>query len=91
MNAKSQTIEIDEATAAQLKVRAAQRGMSVAEFVAELARLEGAPSPDDRDVVAELDRRWLEVEASGTTVANGEVVRWLQTWGTPEFKPWNER
>jgi predicted transcriptional regulator len=46
---------------------------------------------DERDTVAELDRHWAEVKAGGETIANSEVVRWLQTWGTPAFKPWNAR
>ena len=91
MTAKGHTIEVDEATAAKLKARAAERGISVAEFVAELARLESALLLNEAGDVAELDRRWAAVEAGGTTVANSEVVRWLQTWGTPAFKPWNER
>jgi predicted transcriptional regulator len=91
MPTKTHTIEVDEATAARLKARAAQRGMSVADYIAELARLEEGISADEHDQIAELDRRWAAVEAGGPTVPHSEVVRWLRTWGTPDFKPWNER
>jgi hypothetical protein len=30
-------------------------------------------------------------EAGQPTVPHAEVVRWLETWGTPAFKPWHER
>ena len=45
---------------------------------------------DDSDDVAELDRRWAAVLAGEATVDNAEVTRWLRTWGTPAFKPWDE-
>lgn len=85
MAAKTETIEVDSETAAMLKARAAERGMSVAELVAELI-----PSSDE-ELVAELDRRWAAIEAGEATVPHEEVRAWLRTWGTPEFKPWSER
>jgi predicted transcriptional regulator len=45
----------------------------------------------DLDEIAELDRRWAAIEAGEATVPHDEVVRWLQTWGTPAFRPWRER
>jgi hypothetical protein len=42
---KMQTIEVDEATAATLKTRAAERGVSVSELVAELVSFEASRSP----------------------------------------------
>jgi predicted transcriptional regulator len=44
--------------------------------------------PDER---AELDQRWVAVEAREATVPHDEVVRWLETWGTPAFTPWSKR
>jgi hypothetical protein len=44
--------------------------------------------PADADGVAELDRQWAEIEAGASTVPHEKVARWLQTWGTPDFKPW---
>jgi len=91
MSTRTQTIEVDEATALTLKSRAAERGVSVAELLAELALLESAPVTVDNDEIAELDRRWKAVEESGATVPHDEVVRWLRTWGTPAFRRWHER
>jgi predicted transcriptional regulator len=88
---KTETIEVDEATAATLKSRAAERGVSVSEFLAELVLLENAPIAVDHDEIAELDRRWKEVEESGATIPHDDVVRWLRTWGTPAFRRWHER
>ncbi|HEX9470799.1 MAG TPA: hypothetical protein VF957_14790, partial [Bradyrhizobium sp.] len=88
---KTQTIEIDEGTAMALKRRAQERGVTVPELVAELVTLEAGPlDPDVADVV-ELDRRWNAFEAQGPAVANDDVVRWLQTWGTPAFRSWRKR
>ena len=82
------TIEIDEKTAQALKARAAELGVSVGELIAELA---GGARPADADEIAELDRRWAAVEAGAPTVAHDKVVRWLETWGTPLFRPWPEQ
>lgn len=86
MSAKTQTIEVDSDTAAALQTRAAERGVSVSQIVAELVPLAIGDA-----TIAELDRRWAEAEAGGSTVARDEVERWLRTWGTPGFRPWRER
>jgi predicted transcriptional regulator len=88
---KTQTIEIDDNTATTLKRRAAERGVTVPELVAELATLAVSPVEADADDVAELDRRWRAFEAQDSVVSNDEVVRWLQTWGTPAFRSWRNR
>jgi predicted transcriptional regulator len=47
----------------------------------------------NRDVaedIAELDRRWAKIAAGEPTIPHEDVVRWLNTWGTPEYKPWPE-
>ena len=41
--------------------------------------------------MAELDRRWQAVQGGNAAVPHDKVVRWLETWGTPAFKPWLER
>jgi predicted transcriptional regulator len=82
---KTETIEIDSETAAALKARAAERGMSIAALIAELV------PPSDEEVIAELDRQWAAIEAGEPTVPHEEVRAWLRTWGTPEFKPWSKR
>ena len=91
MASRLRTIEVDSATADTLEARAAERGVSVATLVGELASIEASPLAIDTDDVRELDRRWAAVESSGAVVANDDVVRWLSTWGTPAFKPWHER
>lgn len=88
---KTQTIEIDDDTATVLKQRADERGVSVPELVAELAALETAPAEAHRDDIAELDRRWEAFNAQSSTTSNEEVVKWLQTWGTPVFRSWHKR
>jgi hypothetical protein len=91
MTMKTDTIEVDEVTAAVLKARAAERGVSVSQIVAELVTLDAAPIAADPDEVAELDRRWKAIESGAATIPNGDVVRWLQTWGTPAFRRWQNR
>jgi hypothetical protein len=84
-------IEVDERTAALLEARACELGVSVSELLAELADRESSPAEVDAEELAELDRRWSKVEAGAATVPNDEVVRWLQTWGTPGFRRWQDR
>ena len=91
MTKAKRTIEIDEDTATGLERRAAERGVSVSQLVAEFVSLENQPVAVGFDEIGELDRRWAEVRSGQPTVANSDVVRWLETWGTPAFKPWHER
>jgi predicted transcriptional regulator len=91
MTAKTNSIELDEATAAVLKERADDRGISVPDLVAEFAHEDREPVDVGADQIAELDRRWAAVEAGQPTVSNGEVVRWLSMWSTPAFKPWGDQ
>jgi predicted transcriptional regulator len=88
---KTQTIEIDDDTATALKLRAQERGVTVPELVAELVTLEAGPVEAEAADIAELDRRWKAFEAQGSVAANDDVVRWLHTWGTPEFRSWRKR
>lgn len=90
MNAKTDIIEVDKETAEALKQRAAERGLTVPELVAEMTALQGGPVELGADEIAELDRRWAAIEAGEATVPHDEVVRWLETWGTPAFKPWKK-
>jgi predicted transcriptional regulator len=87
---RTRTIEIDAATAKELEARAATRGVSVREMVAELVADEAALSADGDDI-AELDRQWAAIEAGAATVPHDKVARWLETWGTPAFKPWRDQ
>jgi len=90
MSGKTESIEVDEATADALRVRAAERGVSVAQFLADIAIESGLVTVDPEDI-AELDRRWAAIEGGEATVPHEEVVKWLETWGTPAFRPWRER
>lgn len=86
MTAKTESIEVDSATAANLKKRAVERGVSVSQLVAELV-----PLAIDDEAVAGLDRRWAKVESGEATVPHEAVESWLLTWCTPEYKPWSEK
>jgi predicted transcriptional regulator len=86
MAAKTESIELDSAIASALKSRAAERGVSVSQLVAELI-----PLAVDDEAIAELDRRWAVVEKGAATVPHADVERWLRSWGTPDFRPWSEK
>lgn len=90
MSGKTQTIEVDEATADALEARAAECGVSVAQLLADIAA-ESGPVTVEAGEIAELDRRWAAIEAGEATIPHDEVVRWLETWGIPAFRPWRKR
>lgn len=85
------SIEVDDTTAAALETRAAEVGLSVAELLAEMVDAGGAPTELPAAEMAELDRQWSAIKAGELTVAHGDVVRWLDTWGTPHFRPWKSQ
>ena len=89
MTARTHTIEVDEATAAALKARAAARGVTVSQLVVELLVIADELSIVDSEEIAELDRRWAAVQGQHATVPHENVVRWLKTWGTAAFKRWH--
>ena len=84
-------IEVDEQTADVLRTRAAELGVTVPELVAELAAVESEPVSAEDAHIAELHRRWNKVEAGGTVLPQKLVVGWLRTWGTRQFKPWQNQ
>lgn len=84
-------IEVDEQTADVLQTRARELGVTVSELVAELATLESEPIAVEAAEIAELDRRWKKIEAGEKTVPHEGVVRWLRTWGTTQFQPWQRQ
>ncbi len=84
-------IEVDERTADVLQTRAAELGVTVSELIAELATLDGEPMVVESEEIAELDRRWKKIEAGQATVPHERVVRWLRTWGMPQYRPWQAR
>lgn len=85
--AKTRSIELDIETADEIEARAARRGVTARELVAELL----APEPDlpDAQALADLEAQWAAIERGDVaTVPHDKVARWLDTWGTPAFKPW---
>ena len=84
-------IEVDETTAAALKERAHERGLTVPDLLAEFASIEFPPLDIPDDQIAELDRRWAAVRDGASSVPHDKVVRWLETWGTPAFRPWRDQ
>jgi len=99
MNVKLRTIEVDAHTAEVLEARAAARGLSVAELIADLAwtsenlppdlramceRREGPWSPD---ALAEDARRLAEFQRTREALPWADVKAWMQTWGTPDELP----
>ena len=88
--AQTRTIEVDAATADELESRAASRGVSVREMVAELVALDDTAG-DNAAAVAELERQWADIEVGAQTVPHEKVARWLETWGTADFKAWRSQ
>jgi hypothetical protein len=96
---KLRTIEIDEQTADVLEARAAARGLSVAELVADLAWVDGPLPPDlqalhDRgegpwspEILAEDARRLAEFQRTREGVPFAEAEAWMESWGTPDERP----
>jgi hypothetical protein len=91
MNAPKRLIEVDEQTAIALESRAAERGLSVPDLVAEMTACAAPQEALSIDDIAELDRRWAAIEAGKPTISNDAVVQWLSTWGSPTFKSWHDR
>lgn len=98
MIAKMRKIEIDEDTADRLEARAAARGISVSELIAELsgrdtgnARPRGHAQGRQRalgpDILAENARRIEDFQRSGEAIPWDEVRAWMQSWGTPDELP----
>jgi hypothetical protein len=99
MNIKLRNIEVDAETADLLEARAAARGMSVAELLADIACNEEAlPSdlaglrakgegPWSAEVLKEDARRIAEFERTRMGVPWDEVKAWLESWGKPNELP----
>jgi hypothetical protein len=91
MSAPKRLIEVDERTAVALETRAAERGLSVPDLIAEMTSIATSDEALSTDDIAELDRRWAAIEAGEPTIPHDSVVRWLRTWGSPEFKSWRDQ
>lgn len=91
MNVKVRQIEVDPATAEALEARAAAAGLSVRELLAQMVALDDAAVKLSPEEAADLDGQWAAVKAGQPTIAHDDVVRWLDTWGTPGFRSWKGR
>jgi hypothetical protein len=99
VNVKQRTIEVDATTADLLEARAAARGLSVSELLADLAagnELLPADLEADRaagrgawasDVLAEDARRLAEFMRTREGVPWHEVETWMKSWGTAQELP----
>jgi len=99
MNTKTRNIEVDLATAEALEARAAERGTSVAELLADLIGA-GGKVPDQLEdmrkkgrgpwspqALAEDARRYEAYERTGEGVPWNEVEAWVRSWGTENELP----
>jgi hypothetical protein len=99
MNVKVRTIEVEAKTADLLEARAAARGLSVSQLLADLAAGEDVLSPDLEamresgtgpwapEVLAEDARRLAEFERTRQAVPWGEIEIWMKSWGTGNELP----
>jgi predicted transcriptional regulator len=95
MSANSRVIEIDAATAEVLEREAKARGLSLADFLSDLASQNTDPLPANMeamhaksrgpwspDALAEDARALAEFEQTGEGIPFEEVVAWIESWGT---------
>jgi hypothetical protein len=99
MNPKVRKIEVDAETADVLEARAASRGLTVSQLLADLVEAEDNLPPDlvemrdagrgpwAPEVLAEDARRLAEFRRTREAVAWEEVKAWMQSWGTANELP----
>jgi hypothetical protein len=99
MNVKLRAIEIDAETADLLEARAKARGMTVAEFLADIACNEEAlpadlaqmrvngEGPWSPEALEEDARRLAEFERTRMGVPWHDIKAWMESWGTPNQLP----
>jgi hypothetical protein len=86
----NRTIELDEATASALEARAAEQGLSVGELVAKLLAIQEKLAGLSPEEFVSLDNRWAAIKGGEPTESPEKVTRWLQAWGSSDFKPWHD-
>lgn len=96
---KVRKIEIDEHAADVLEARAAARGLSVSELIADLAFAEDVLPPELEgmreegrgpwapEILAEDERRLSEFLRTREGVPWSEVKAWMESWGTANELP----
>jgi hypothetical protein len=99
MATKARKIEVDARTADLLEARAAARGVSISELLADLAGNEQAlpadlaalrtqgDGPWSAQALAEDARRLAEFERTREGVPWDEIKSWMDSWGTPNERP----
>jgi hypothetical protein len=89
MTANVRKIEVDSETAELLEARAAARGMSVAQLLAEFASNEtgSTGNPWSPAAFEEDARRLEEFDRTRMGVPWDEVRAWMETWGTAVERP----
>jgi hypothetical protein len=87
METRVRKIEVDEQTAELLEARAAARGVSVTQVVADAVELlDSITGPDGLDI--EEDRRRLrQFGRTREAIPLDEVVAWTESWGAPNELP----
>jgi hypothetical protein len=92
-------IEVDSQTAELLKARAAARGISVADLLADLAgddnllppaleaMRESGEGPWAPEVLAEDARRLAEFNRTREGIPWDEMKAWMESWGSPQELP----
>ena len=78
-------IEIEAAAAERLEAGAVRFGMSLSDYVLTLADDSGGREGDLRELTQRLDA----TRDPQAAVDHVEVVRWLETWGTPAYRSWS--
>jgi predicted transcriptional regulator len=84
-------IDLPASLADRVKAAAAESGESVEALVGRALEAWLGDETEDTRSLAELERRWAAVQAGEKTVPNDAVVRWLETWGSPSFRPWRDQ
>jgi hypothetical protein len=99
MNIKARTIEVDAQTADLLEARATARGMSLSEFLADIACNEDAlpgeladmrakgVGPWSPELLEEDARRLADFERTRLGVPWDEIKVWMESWGTANELP----
>jgi hypothetical protein len=99
MSDRVRTIEVDAAVADVLEARAAARGISVSDLLADLAGAAHTLTPELRrlrraargpwspEALDEDERRLAEFNRARAAVPWEEVRGWMRSWGTPDEQP----